>query len=74
MYGENYFDSYVESEYNLEDYKDNNWESNSYFYEKTFEYTEYDITDIDEYLELCEFPYYKDVEFDDTWFKMYYEG
>lgn len=74
MYDESYFDSYVESPYNLEDYKDNNWESSSYFYEKTFEFTEYQFTDVDEYLELSEFPYYKDVEFDDTWFNMYYAG
>lgn len=74
MYEDSYFDSYVESPYNLEDYKDNNWENNSYFYEKTFEFLEYEFVDIDEYLELSEYPYYKDVEFDDIWFNMYYAG
>lgn len=74
MYENSYFDSYVESPYNLEDYKDNNWENNSYFYEKTFKFIEYEFVDIDQYLELSEYPYYKDVEFDDIWFDMYYAG
>lgn len=62
---------YVPSEYSLENYKDNNWESSKYYFDTDYEFMEYNFDTFDEYEELREFPYYAEATFDDNWYELY---
>ena len=62
---------YVHSEYNLQNYKDNNWENSKYYFDIDYEFMEYNFNYFEEYEELREFPYYAETTFDDNWYELY---
>ena len=62
---------FVPGPYTLQNYVDNNWESNKYYFDKDFEFMEYDFISMEEYEELKEFPYYAEATFDENWFALY---